>query len=240
MRFGIFIKCPQIEIIEICGIAKLDFVVLDMEHTPLGFNDLKPLLLAAEKHFLEIILRLPANKEEYFKWPLDIGFQHIQVPQIETEEDANFSIKNTFFYPKGYRGLCRFVRAADYSNKDKDDYIKDSNNNLKLTLQIEGKRGINNLDSILSTPDLDSIMIGPYDLSQSLGMPGDIWNEKVTNEMSKIIKKCKKSNIQVGTFTDSLEGIQFWKNQGIDFLQYASDMNLLLDLLKDIKKGYEL
>ena len=73
-----------------------------MEHTPLGFNDLKPLLLAAEKHFLEIILRLPANKEEYFKWPLDIGFQHIQVPQIETEEDANFSIKNTFFYPKGY------------------------------------------------------------------------------------------------------------------------------------------
>ena len=87
MRFGIFIKCPQIEVIEICGIAKLDFVVLDMEHTPLGFNDLKPLLFAAEKHSLEIILRLPANKEEYFKWPLDIGFQHIQVPQIETEKD---------------------------------------------------------------------------------------------------------------------------------------------------------
>ena len=83
-------------------------------------------------------------------------------------------------------------------------------------------------------------MIGPYDLSQSLGMPGDIWNEKVTNEMSKIIKKCKKLNIQVGTFTDSLEGIEFWKNQEIDFLQYASDMNLLLDLLKDLKKGYKL
>tara|TARA_B100000795_G_scaffold267233_1_gene251676 strand:- start:3766 stop:4482 length:717 start_codon:yes stop_codon:yes gene_type:complete len=237
MKFGIFIKCPQIEIIEVCGIAKIDFVVLDMEHTPLGFNDLKPLLLAAEKHSLEIILRLPANKEEYFKWPLDIGFEHIQVPQIETEEDAHFSIKNTFFYPKGERGLCRFVRAANYSDKDKNAYIKDSNESLKLTLQIEGKKGIDNLDSILSTPNLESIMIGPYDLSQSLGMPGDIWNEEVINEMSEIIKKCKKLNIQVGTFTDTIDGINFWKDRGVDFIEYASDLNLLLDSIKNLKKG---
>ena len=234
MKFGVFIKCPQIEIIESFGLSGVDFVVLDMEHTPLGLNDLKPLLLAAETHSFDVMLRIPNNKEEYFKWPLDIGFNHIQVPQIETKEDAEFAMRNTYFFPKGQRGLCRFVRAADYSVKDKQEYIDSANTNIKLTLQIEGIKGISNLDSILRTANLESIMIGPYDLSQSLGVPGDIWNKKVVKEMLDIVSKCKQLNIEVGTFTDTVEGVKFWKNKGIDFIQYSSDMNILIEAVNNL------
>jgi 4-hydroxy-2-oxoheptanedioate aldolase len=236
MKFGIFIKCPQIEIIETCGISNLDFVVIDMEHTPLGPSDLKPLVLAAEVRKLDVMIRIPVNKEEYFKWALDLGFKHIQVPQVRTAIDATNAIKEAFFYPKGERGLCRFVRASDYSFKGKDEYLFDSMNNTQLTLQIEGVEGVKNIDEILSVSGVQSIMIGPYDLSQSLGVPGDIWNKKVVDEMIKIIKKCKNMKINVGTFTDTIEGLKFWKKNGIDFIQYSSDMNLFLDSLSIIKK----
>ena len=234
MKFGIFIKCPQIEIIEVCGIAKIDFIVLDMEHTSLSISELRPLLISAEINSLDIMLRIPSKTEEYFKWPLDMGFKHLQIPFIETPEDAELSIKNMFFYPKGNRGLCRFVRAAKYSNLDKSDYISDSNSNLKATLQIEGIKGVKNIDKILTVPNLQSIMIGPYDLSQSLGVPGDIWNKIVVDEMLRIIIKCKDLNIEVGTFTDTIEGVEFWKKSGVDFIQYASDMNIFLNSLKKL------
>jgi len=236
MKFGIFIKCPQIEIIETCGISNLDFVVIDMEHTPLGPSDLKPLALAAEVRKLDVMIRIPVNKEEYFKWALDLGFKHIQVPQVRSAVDASKAIKEAFFYPKGERGLCRFVRASDYSYKGKDEYLLDSLNNIQLTLQIEGREGIKNIDEILSVSGVQSIMIGPYDLSQSLGVPGDIWDKRVVEEMIKIIKKCKNMKIKVGTFTDTINGLKFWDKHGIDFIQYSSDMNLFLDSLSLIKK----
>jgi 4-hydroxy-2-oxoheptanedioate aldolase len=235
MKFGIFIKCPQIEIIETCGISNLDFVVIDMEHTPIGPSDLKPLILASEVRKIEVMLRIPVNKEEYFKWALDLGFKSIQVPQVTNAIDATNAIKQSFFYPLGERGLCRFVRAAEYSSKSKENYLLDSSNDVQITLQIEGSAGIKNIDEILSVPGVQSIMIGPYDLSQSLGIPGEIWNKVVVEEMMKIIKKCKKMKIKVGTFTDTIEGLKFWKKNGVDFIQYSSDMNLFLDSLSIVK-----
>ena len=245
MKFGIFIKCPQIEIIETCGISNLDFVVIDMEHTPLGPSDLKPLALAAEVRKLDVMLRIPVNKEEYFKWALDLGFKHIQVPQVKSAIDATNAIKEAFFYPKGERGLCRFVRASNYSHKDKDEYLFDSTNDVQLTLQIEGCDGVKNIDEILSVSGVQSIMIGPYDLSQSLGIPGDIWDKRVVDEMMIIIKKCKNMKIKVGTFTDTIYGLKVWYKHGVDFIQYSSDMSLFLESLSKIKKqlngekGYE-
>jgi len=235
MKFGIFIKCPQIEIIETCGISNLDFVVVDMEHTPIGPSDLKPLILASQVREIEVMLRIPVNKEEYFKWALDLGFKSIQVPQVTNAIDATNAIQQSFFFPHGERGLCRFVRAADYSKKDKDKYLMDSSNNIQITLQIEGSDGIKNIDEILSVPGVQSIMIGPYDLSQSLGMPGDIWNKMVVEEMIKIIKKCQKMKIKVGTFTDTIEGLKFWESNGVDFIQYSSDMSIFLESLSNLK-----
>ena len=240
MNFGIFIKCPQIEIIEACGISGIDFAVLDMEHTPLGPRDLYPLVLAAERRGIELMVRVPGNKEEYIKWALDLGVTHIQVPQVCSEKDAVKAIRESFFHPIGMRGLCRFVRSSDFSEKSKNQYIEDSNSKTLITLQIEGVEGIQNLDSIISVNGVQSILIGPYDLSQSLGKPGEIWDEEVVKEMNKIILKCKEKEVLVGTFTDTLEGITFWKDRGVDFVQYASDMNIFIEALKRINPDGDL
>lgn len=133
------------------------------------------------------------------------------------------------FLPWVREGLCRFVRAAEYSSKSKENYIKDANANLSLIFQIEGETGVNNIDEILEElPQNSSIFIGPYDLSQSLGIPGQIWNSKVTDKMKSILDKCKKNNIKIGTFTDTYDGISYWTKLGVDFIEYASDLNVFI------------
>tara|TARA_B100000579_G_scaffold433684_1_gene452951 strand:+ start:742 stop:1470 length:729 start_codon:yes stop_codon:yes gene_type:complete len=233
-ELGIFIKSPNAEIIECCGIAGIDFVVIDMEHTPLGPRDLYPLILAAEVRKLKLIIRLPNLNEEYFKWCLDLGVKHLQIPQIETMDNVNIAINNSFYNPIGERGLCRFVRAANYSNKDKELFIRNSNNDVKLIFQIEGEKGFNNLDKIIINKNVTNIFIGPYDLSQSLGFPGDIWNEQVIRTIKEIIRKCKDNSIKVGIFTDTIDGIHFWKKQNVDFIEYGSDLLLLSQALKNL------
>jgi 4-hydroxy-2-oxoheptanedioate aldolase len=236
-ELGVFVKCPHPEMIEAIGISGLDFAIIDMEHTPVGPRELYPLVLAAERRNLSLITRIPFKQDAYFKWCRDLNISRIQVPHVETAEDALYAVKHSYFNPTGERGLCRFVRAADFGERVKTEYIKDANQQNRLILQIEGQRGLDNIDSIIEVvPEGVSLFIGPYDLSQSLGRPGDIWHPDVTDAMQSIIEKCHKKNLAVGTFTDSEDGIEFWRSKGIQFLQYASDLNLFIDSAKKLQR----
>jgi 4-hydroxy-2-oxoheptanedioate aldolase len=228
-ELGVFVKCPHPEMIEAIGLAGFDFAVVDMEHTPLGPRDLYPLVLAAERRRLSLVVRIPQKLDAYFKWCRDLNVARIQVPHVETAEDALIAIQHSYFSPMGERGLCRFVRAADFSDQSKDEYILQANSANRLVLQIEGKRALSNIAEILNVlPSETSIFIGPYDLSQSLGKPGEIWDPEVVSMMESIIDQCRLKGIRVGTFTDTPEGLLFWSQRGLDFLEYASDLHLFM------------
>lgn len=234
-KLGVFVKCPHPEMIEAIGISGFDFAVIDMEHTPLGPRDLYPLVLAAERRQLSLVVRIPQKIDAYFKWCRDLNITKIQVPHVETQEDALYAIKCSYFSPMGERGLCRFVRAADFSDMPKDDYLLQANATNRLILQIEGKRAIDNAPAIVDVlPPGASIFIGPYDLSQSLGKPGQIWDPEVVAAMESIIALCQAKNVGVGTFTDTLEGVEFWSKKGLTFLEYASDLNLFISAAKSV------
>lgn len=229
-ELGVFVKCPHPEIIETLALSGLDFAVVDMEHTPLGPRDLYPLVLAAEARGFNLVVRIPRNEDAYFKWCRDLNIKRIQVPQVESAAEARHAVRHTYFAPLGERGLCRFVRAANFSATPKETYLAQANAENALILQIEGKEGLANLPEILSVlPAGASLFIGPYDLSQSLGKPGQIWDDEVISAMEKIISECSQRNVKVGTFTDTPKGIAFWARKGVSYIEYASDLNLLLD-----------
>jgi 4-hydroxy-2-oxoheptanedioate aldolase len=232
---GPFVKCPHPEMIEAIAIAGFDFAVVDMEHTILNPNNLYPLVLASEARNIDLIVRIPDKSETYIKWCRDLNISSIQVPHIESKEDVLRAINYSYFSPLGSRGLCRFTRAADFSGKSKDTYIKEANNLNNLILQIEGMNAIKNFDSILDSlvPNI-AIFIGPYDLSQSLGKPGEIWDKEVVEMMEEIIQKCLNREISVGTFTDSPDGIDYWRKKRISFIEYASDLNLFIGASKQL------
>jgi 4-hydroxy-2-oxoheptanedioate aldolase len=235
-ELGVFVKCPHPEMIEAIGISGLNFAVVDMEHTPLGPKELYPLVLAAERRNLSLIVRIPFKQDAYFKWCRDLNVSRIQVPHIETVADVEYAVKHSYFNPVGERGLCRFVRAADFGNMPKTEYIQNANQSNRLILQIEGQRGLDNIDAIIdAVPPGVSLFIGPYDLSQSMGRPGDIWHDDVVSAMQSIVLKCEQRGISVGTFTDTHEGVDFWSKRGLQFIQYASDLDLFVHAAKDLR-----
>jgi 4-hydroxy-2-oxoheptanedioate aldolase len=232
---GPFVKCPTPEMIEVLGVAGFDFAVVDMEHTPVGPRELYPLVLAAERRGLDLVVRIPVNEEQYFKWCLDLGVAYIQVPWVQNKALAEKAVKLSYFRPSGDRGLCRFVRAADFSGTDGATYISRANERTKLILQIEGVEGVQNAAEIASVPGIDALFIGPYDLSQSMGKPGKIWDPDVQETMKKLIALCQAKGVKVGTFTDTPEGVKTWAAQGAAFIEYASDLNLLLSGVSKLK-----
>jgi 4-hydroxy-2-oxoheptanedioate aldolase len=229
---GPFVRIPRPEMIELLSFVGFDFAVVDLEHGPIMPNELYPLILAAERRGIRLIARLPLLQENYFKWLLDMNIGGLQVPHVKTAQDAADAVKFSKFAPEGERGLCRFVRAAEFSNIPKEEYIKEANNNSLLILQIEGTEGVKNIKEIIEIPGIDLIFVGPYDLSQSLGLIGQIWHEKVVNEIKLIIELCKNKGIAVGVFTDTKEGVKYWRDSGVKYMNYGIDVELFLSLVK--------
>jgi len=234
MKLGIFVKCPHPEIIEVLGIAGIDFAVVDMEHTPLGPRDLYPLVLAAERRGLRLVVRIPENTPHWFKWALDLGVSEIQVPDVRSAKDAVRAREASTFPPRGKRGLCRFTRAANFSSMPQADYLNASAYRTQLIFQVEHFETINNINELIVKGN--SILIGPYDLSASLKIPGDIWNKVVTERIDHVIALCKARSITVGIFTDTPDGIERWRKAGVDFIEYGSDLQLLMGAARDLKQ----
>jgi len=234
--FGPFIKCPHPEIIEVCKFSGCDFAVIDMEHSALSPPSLYPLVLAAEARSIDLIVRIPNSDESYLKWVLDLGIRFIQIPHIQCSKDVEKVMDAAYFKPKGSRGLCRFVRASNFSAIPGSSYIETASEKTHLIFQIEGKKGLDSFADIINVPGLEYIFIGPYDLSQSLGRPGDIWHHEVTSRMHEVLRLSKEKKIKVGTFTDSVQGVKKWAEAGMDIIQYASDLNILMSGIQQIRK----
>lgn len=212
ISIGSFSKSSDPSIIECIGLAGFDFLIIDLEHGPNTFESAQNLIRAALLYKMTPIVRVSENNESLISKALDIGAQGVQVPQINNKQDAINVITAAKFSPLGKRGVCRYVRAAGFSSKDKNLYFEESNQNTLVILQIEGKEGIENLDNILDVDGVDIIFIGPYDLSQSMGVPRQTNHPKVINAMKSVVNKAKQKNIVVGTFVETPEDLKMWKD----------------------------
>lgn len=235
-HIGPFIRLARPEIVEILSMAGYDFGVLDFEHGgAINMNDVYPLILAAQNRGIKLMARIPGINEMYIKWLLDLGIDGLQIPHIKSKKDAQLAINFAKFYPLGERGLCRFVRAAEYSNIPKEEYLKNANSESLIILQIEGLEGAKNINEIISVEGIDIIYVGPYDLSQSMGLAGQIWHPKVAEEITRIIDTCNQKNIATGVFTDTAEGVKYWRKLGVRYINYRIDTEMFLDFAKKSK-----
>ena len=233
---GMFSKTGDPAFVEAMGYGGADFIIIDLEHGPNNIQTVQNLVRAAQVSGIFPIVRVKESCASVMGEALDVGAGGIQVPQITTKAEAEAVIDRTKFAPMGNRGVCRFVRAAQYSAKDRFEYFKDANESV-IVLQIEGQEGIDNMDEILTVPGIDVLFIGPYDLSQSLGVPGQIDNPLVEEKMLEIVKKCSEKNITVGTFTDTIENAKKWKSLGVKYIAHSVDVGVFCDAVSNIVKS---
>lgn len=232
--FGPFLKFTDPAVVEIMGFAGFDFVIIDAEHGPISMESAQNMIRAAESVKITPIIRVGNNDEALILRALDIGAQGIEIPQINSKPDAVRAVKSVKYSPQGERGVCRYVRAANYSSMDKFKYFESANNETMIIAHIEGVEGISNLDEILSVPGIDVIFIGPYDLSQSLGIPGQVNHSLVVEKMKEVVTKCRENNIAVGTFADDVETAKSWVSLGVQYMSFSVDVGILYEVSKQI------
>lgn len=240
VAFGPFMKLSQPAVVEIFGQAGFDFVIIDMEHGPLCPENAQDLVRAAELTGTTPIIRVTANDPGQIARALDIGAQGVQIPHISSRAEAERAVQAAKFAPQGERGVCRFVRAARYSASDRFTYFEKANQETLVIAMVEGLEGVHNIQEIISTPGIDVLFVGPYDLSQSLGLTGQTDHPSVEEKLREVIAAAKEVGVAVGSFADTVELAAKYRRLGIQYISYSVDVGLIYEwsvgLLQDLKK----
>ncbi|MDR1621620.1 MAG: 4-hydroxy-2-oxovalerate aldolase [Synergistaceae bacterium] len=219
---GTFAGMDSTDAVEIIGRSGFDFVILDMEHAPGAPNSIMGQIRAAEGTGMNVLARLPNVERTTVLRTLDIGVSGVLAPQVNDTATARSFIDATLYPPLGCRGFAP-TRAAGYGSAPILDYIAEANSDLLRMVQCETEQAVGDVDEIASIPGIDLIFVGPYDLSLSLGIPGDLFHPKMVEAVDKILAVCKKSGKIAGIFVSSPEEMKKRLAQGFTFFAYSMD-----------------
>ena len=162
---------------------------------------------------------------------LDIGSHAIQVPNISCIDEINQIIKYSKYPPEGNRGFSPYTRAGNYSKDSSKSLFEESNNNTLVAINIEGLDAIENIEEILSVNELDIVFIGTYDLSKSLGIPGEVSNPRIQETLIELTERINASGKVAGTIATDINQIDTYLDMGMKYIVYLVDCYLL-------KQGY--
>jgi 2-dehydro-3-deoxyglucarate aldolase len=229
VSIGSWMSMAHPSIAEILAMAGYDWVVIETEHTAIDVSEVLRLIIAIEQRGSIPLVRLAWNDPIQAKAVLDSGAAGIIVPMVNTKADAELAVKMTKYPPMGFRGVG-LARAQGYG-VDFDEYVNCANADTLLLLQIEHIDAVNNIEEILSVPGIDGTYIGPYDLSMSLGIPGQLNHPDVINAKNKVLEATLKKGLVAGihcvhsdtAYNDSKLAIE----QGYRFIAIGTDILFL-------------
>ncbi len=202
------------------GALDYDWVLFDMEHSPLEVADIQRLMQAMKPSASVPVTRVAWNDVVLIKRALDIGSYGIIVPWVNSREDAERAVQAVRYPPEGVRGYG--PRRASLGDPD---YVKTANNEIFLAVQIETKKAVENVDKILSVSGIDAAFIGPNDLSMSLGVFQQ-WDSPVfTKAVNKILSSAQKHNVAPGV----LAAVEWQKRvkEGFKIIALTQDLPMI-------------
>ena len=225
--FGSWLSLGSVEAAEITAMSGFSFVTIDLEHTGIDIKTAESLIRVVELSGSAPIVRVSENDPTQVKRVMDCGSHGIMVPMVNTPEEAEQAVASIHYPPKGVRGVGLY-RAQKYGNGFKE-YKEWLLGNSVVVVQIESKEAINNIDKILSVDGIDAAMIGPYDLSNSLGVSGELNHPEVIEAETIFLHSCKKCAVAPGIHIvhPDKEKLEERVKKGFRFIAYGVDMIFL-------------
>lgn len=214
-------------ITELIARSGVDFIGIDIEHSTINQEQSQRIIAACHLNNIVCLPRIASHNMEMIKRLLDSGADGVIVPMVNNPNEVEDIVKWVKYFPLGSRSYG-ISRAQGYGY-DFDDYCSSWNDSSIIIIQIESKEGIENIDAILSNPNIDGAMIGPYDLSGSFGIPGKIEDEIIIEAGKKVIDTCKRYKKGCGTqiVEPDEKNIKDAVRSGFSFIVMASDIFLL-------------
>ncbi len=226
-------------IIEMIGLIGFDCVWLCREHLWSNDETMANMVLAARSSGMDSMVRVEKDNYSSTLKLLEMGSKGIMVPHVTTAFQARKIVKTMKFYPIGRRGVDGVNADSGWMSIEFKEYLKFSNKETFITLQIEDIEAINNIEKIASIPGYDILFVGPVDLSISMGIPGDIENKKVWDVIEKVGKIANKYGKFAGTASLYPERAKKLLNLGYLFQTSGADLVFLKESFSKLKNVYK-
>lgn len=209
-----------------------DFVLIDMEHGNYNMETIADLIRGAKSAGIAPVIRVPHLESFFISRVLDAGAEGIMVPMTSTKEQAEAIVRYSKYTPIGQRGFGTQTGQTDYKPLKALDFMKEANEQTLIIAQIETKEAIQNIDAILSTEGIDVGLIGPNDLSISLGIPDQMGSEILTQAIDRVVETAKKRGKSAGIHIGNPELVRKWRAKGMTVLACSTDIGLMYNASK--------
>lgn len=228
---GVWLGIPSVHSVRLLARLPLDWMIIDMEHAPTSLETMTSMIAAvSEANGPQAVVRLSQTSSENIKYALDAGAAGIIAPMVNTGEDAARVVSwaklppiGTRSFGSSYAGLAWGQTMAENQNA--------SNDQIMVAVQVESKTALDNLDDIFSTPHLDMVLVGPLDLSLSLGL--DFFSGESSpvfdEALESILAASRKYDVPLGIFCPSAEVARQRIEQGFLFVNVALDTTILVE-----------
>jgi 4-hydroxy-2-oxoheptanedioate aldolase len=217
---------------EALGCAGYDFLVVDMEHTPVDTPEMVEMLRTIAGTPAQAMVRLVWNDTVWLKRVLDGGAQTVLLPFVQTAEEAKRAVAATRYPPDGIRGVAGSHRGSRFGTVP--DYLKNAAQELCVMVQIETVQGLTNLAAIAAVPGVDSIFIGPSDLAASMGFLGDVGNPAVQEKLKDAAKQLRQIGKPCGILGMNPDMTAKFIEYGYNWVAIGSDMGFMVGRAQEV------
>jgi 2-dehydro-3-deoxyglucarate aldolase len=236
LLLGTMLTLPSPELAEMISSCGYDWLFMDGEHGNLSTLDWQRMLQAVAGRSAAII-RVAANSEREIKKILDIGADGIIAPQVNTADEARHVVACCKYPPQGIRGVG-LARAQGYG-RSFADYMETANDRIAVIVQAEHIDAVNNIDEIVGVEGIDAVFIGPYDLSASMGLMGQVDHPEVVEAIDRVGRACQQRDISLGYFGTTAESVQDYARKGYHLICAGTDAGFVVggaeQMLQDLR-----
>jgi len=213
--------------------AGCEFVLFDLEHSGFGFETVKSAMRYFEAAGIAPIVRVPSKEYHHIARACDMGAEGVMLPMVGSADEARHILDCMKYHPDGKRGVALQVAHDNYRAGAVKDKLANANKRTTFFAQIETAEGVKNAEAIAAVPGVDCLWVGHFDLSVSLGIPGEFDNPKFTGAIDKVVTACRKHKKALGRLVPNVAtGIDFYK-WGFDFICYSGDVWVLHNALAE-------
>ena len=236
--YGLWQGIPSSTSAEVCAASGFDWLVIDGEHSPIDLSQMLAHLQAVAPYDVAPIVRPVEGTTANIKQLLDIGAQTLLIPMVETAEQAKELVKATRYPPQGVRGVgAALARASRWTTVS--DYVKQANEEVFLIVQIESQNALDNLDEIVAVDGVDSVFIGPADLSASMGHPGNAGHPEVQEAITVAITKIRAAGKYAGILCSQYDDVKQNEARGANYIGVGIDVVVLASGLRNLISQYK-
>ena len=214
---GCFLKSRDASFAEFVALAGWDFLVFDAEHGPIQPADCESLVRAAELQGVTPLVRVTTNRPEIILRFMDTGAHGLHVPWVSTTEAAEQAVQSVKYHPRGKRGLAG-TRASQWGLRPFGEYVENANRETLVVIHIETAEAVAAIGDYLQIDGIDVIFLGPTDLSQSLGVPGQADHPIVNDALHEVAAAVAGSDKVLGIFAGSAVFAREWHERGARYI----------------------